>query len=186
MTDANAAPASPPDVGAEEFLTPAERAAKDRRNLSASLSKETRPMSDEPIVADEVEALLVRRLMSWREKDERADRGTWHGVSEIAGAVVMPKPKVRAALASLAEAGKIERSDVSNGTFWRALTATTAKLSSETEGDAKLRARVAEAVAAEREACALIAVAHHPGSIIAREIAAAIRARSNTGGGDER
>jgi hypothetical protein len=64
---------------------------------------------------DQIEELLTR----WRAKDEALDRGTWHGVSKIAGAVGAPISGTRKALHALADAGKIERGEFDNGTYWR-------------------------------------------------------------------
>ena len=64
---------------------------------------------------DQLEELLTR----WRAKDEALDRGTWHGVSKIAGAVDAPISGTRKALRALADAGKIECGEFDNGTYWR-------------------------------------------------------------------
>lgn len=66
---------------------------------------------------DRLEELMAR----WRKRDELSDRGTWKGVREIAGNLSMPVNATRNALRDLADAGKIERGEFTNGTYWRGL-----------------------------------------------------------------
>lgn len=68
---------------------------------------------------------------------------------------------------------------------WEAIEAVLLAVGAQQRIEAEARALTAEAALAkavedERGACAEVAVAHHPGSIIAREIAIAIRARTAT------
>jgi len=62
---------------------------------------------------------LAELMMRWRKRDETLDRGTWLGVREIAGRVRQPVKATRAELASLVEAGQIERMEFTNGIAWR-------------------------------------------------------------------
>lgn len=63
--------------------------------------------------------VLPKLMLRWRARDERLDRGTWLGVSEIAGRVQASKRATRARLAELSSAGVVERVEFSNGIFWR-------------------------------------------------------------------
>lgn len=62
---------------------------------------------------------LADLLAKWRKRDEELDRGTWLGVSEIAGRVCRPKDDVRRELHALAANGEAERIDCVNGVYWR-------------------------------------------------------------------
>lgn len=65
--------------------------------------------------------LLVVQMKRWRRRDEEQDRGTWHGVSWIAGNLKTTRRAARKMLEAAHVAGLVERADVSNGTFWRGL-----------------------------------------------------------------
>lgn len=69
----------------------------------------------------ELHEALFDKLTKLRKRDYYKDRGTWRGVSEIAGWMKIDKRKVREALHDLADAGRIERFEFANGIAWRGL-----------------------------------------------------------------
>lgn len=63
---------------------------------------------------------LARAMRRRRRRDDAEDRGTWHGLSTIAGGHHLDRDAVRGLLIKLVVRGDVEVEQVSNGVYWRA------------------------------------------------------------------